>query len=78
MDLHNMSSFFPGLALNKSIEKLTFDYVNLECEELWNMLTPFFASSKALQCLEVKAPQGFDLRVDYAVMAPALRQFHSL
>ena len=70
------AQFFRGVALNRSIEKLSLGGCYEEDNEMLNSLIPFFKNNHAFQCLRVENYMGGEIYLD--TLTHALTQFNSL
>jgi hypothetical protein len=77
-DEHELTSFFSGLAVNRSIQTLRFDCIELN-DEMIELMAPFLADNHVFKCLEVVVNDGNEMTqlclVSFLLMFDYLKEF---
>ena len=77
-DEHELTSFFSGLAVNRSIQTLRFEYIELN-DEMIELMAPFLADNHVFKRLEVVVNDGNEMTqlclVSFLLMFDYLKEF---
>ena len=75
-ETEHLLKFLPGVALNRSIQKLTLFRCNLPDEKFWDAIAQFFMHNQSLENLELMSCTGRGM--SHSALASTLQKFHTL